>query len=87
MTFAAVPHKMYKYSVETMSLYTHTEERKMFITAIIGWVKSLVQSYEKPRTYGSALEAYIVANHPQDASDVDRLTREFDQKNRGGFVW
>ena len=59
----------------------------MFITALIGWVKSLVQSFEKPGTYGSALEAYIVSHQPQSAADVDRLTQEYDQKNRGGFVW
>ena len=57
----------------------------MFIQPIVGWVKSLAALYQKPQTYGSALEAYIVANEPQDVCDVDRLTREFDQKNRGGF--
>jgi hypothetical protein len=61
----------------------------MFIQPILGWVKSLAQSYSKPQTYGSALEAYIVSNEPQNACDVDRLTREFDSRmsNRsyGGF--
>lgn len=58
----------------------------MFIQPLVGWVKSLVQEYQKPATYGSALEAYIVSNDPQDVCDVDRLTREFDQKNQGGFL-
>ena len=57
----------------------------MLITAIIGWVKSLAQSYQKPQTYGSALEAYIMSHDPQTPCDVDRLSREFDQMNRGGF--
>lgn len=59
----------------------------MFITAIVGWVKSLLQAYQRPQTYGSELEAYIVSHQPQSAADVDRLTREFDQKNRGSLVW
>ncbi len=58
----------------------------MLITAIVGWAKSLLQSLQKPQTYGSALEAYIVSNDPQDSCDVDRLTREFDSKQRGSFI-
>jgi len=57
----------------------------MFIQPILGWVKSLAQDFSKPQTYGSELEAYIVANQPQNSADVDRLAREFDQKNHGGF--
>lgn len=57
----------------------------MFIQPIVGWVKSLAQEFSKPQTYGSALEAYIVANEPQNPADVDRLMREFDQKTAGGF--
>ena len=52
---------------------------------MVGWVKSLAQEFSKPQTYGSALEAYIVSNEPQNSADVDRLQREFDQKNAGGF--
>lgn len=58
----------------------------MLITAIAGWVKSLIQAFEKPTTYGSELESYIVSHDPQTAYDVDRLTREFDTKQRGGFL-
>jgi hypothetical protein len=61
----------------------------MIITAIRAWAKSLLEAYNKPQTYGSALEAYIVSNQPQNAGDVDRLTRDFDQKMNqrysGGF--
>lgn len=57
----------------------------MFIQPLVGWVKSLATQYQKPQTYGSALEAYIVAGKPQDASDVDRLAREFESKQ--AFVW
>lgn len=57
----------------------------MFIQPLVGWVKSLAEQVQKPQTYGSALEAYIVSNNPQSAGDVDRLTREFDQRKYGGF--
>jgi hypothetical protein len=52
----------------------------MFIQPLVGWVKSLAEEFQKPVSYGSSLEAYIVSKNPQDASDVDRLSREFDQK-------
>jgi hypothetical protein len=61
----------------------------MSIQPIVSWAKSLAESFNKPQTYGSALEAFIVSREPQDAGDVDRLMREFDQRmaNRctGGF--
>lgn len=53
----------------------------MFIQPIVGWVKSLAQQFEKPTTYGSELEYYIVSNNPNDACDVDRLTREYEARN------
>jgi hypothetical protein len=49
----------------------------------------MFDSFNRPTTYGSALEYYIVANNPQDGCDVDRLTREFDLKtaNRTTAGW
>jgi hypothetical protein len=52
----------------------------MLLTPMIGYVQKMFSSFEKPTTYGSALEAYIVSKNPQDSCDVDRLAREFDQK-------
>lgn len=53
----------------------------MFIQPLAGWVKSLAEQFQKPQTYGTALEAYIVSHNPQNAADVDRLMREFQQRN------
>lgn len=58
----------------------------MFIQPLAGWVKSLAEQFQKPQTYGSALETYIVSNNPQSEGDVDRLAREFEQKHTN-FVW
>lgn len=51
----------------------------MLIQPLISWVKSLVERYQKPQTYGGELESYIVSHNPQSAGDVDRLTIEFDR--------
>ena len=58
----------------------------MFIQPIVGWVTSLAQQFSKPQTYGSALEAYIISHDPQSTADVDRLMREFDEKNTSSFI-
>lgn len=61
----------------------------MFIQPLLEWVKSLAQSYQKPQTYGSALEAFIISNNPQSEGDVERLMKDFNNKmsNRtvGGY--
>lgn len=41
---------------------------------------------DKPNTYGSKLEEYIVSHDPKNAGDVERLTREFDQKIQDGII-
>lgn len=59
------------------------------LQTITSWAKSLAESFNKPATYGSALEAYIVSKRPTDSADVDRLAREFDYKmsNRCEAGW
>lgn len=41
---------------------------------------------DRPNTYGSKLEEYIVSNNPKDTGDVERLTREFEQKQKQGII-
>jgi hypothetical protein len=53
------------------------------LTQLAEYFHKLFQSFEKPQTYGSALEEYIVRNAPQNSCDVDRLTRQFDLQQSG----
>lgn len=46
----------------------------------IKWVTNLIESIQRSRAYGSELEEYIVRNQPKDSGDVERLTREFNQR-------
>jgi len=43
----------------------------------------MIQGFERPQTYGSALEEYIMRNAPKTPHDVDRLTRQFDMQQAG----
>jgi hypothetical protein len=49
------------------------------LNLLAGYVHKMLTGFEKPQTYGSELEAYIVSKNPMDGADVDRLAREFDQ--------
>lgn len=50
------------------------------LNLLTGYVHKMLTGFEKPATYGSELEQYIVSRNPQDSCDVDRLAREFDQR-------
>ena len=57
------------------------------LKTISNWVKNLGNQFSTPQTYGSGLEYYIVKNNPQNAADVDRLTREYQTNNQSGYIW
>jgi len=56
------------------------------LQSIKAWAKNLANQFSKPQTYGSGLEYYIVSHKPQNAGDVDRLTREYHSKSND-FYW
>ena len=41
---------------------------------------------EKQTTYGSDLEQYIISRNPCDIADVERLTSEYDRKQKETFL-
>jgi hypothetical protein len=54
--------------------------------SILSYFQKLFGDFNKPQTYGSALEEYIVSHSPQTSCDVDRLTRQFEiQHSRKGW--
>lgn len=50
------------------------------LNAITEYIQKIYQSIDRPQTYSSALEAYIVSKNPQSTHDVEYWTQEF---NRG----
>lgn len=57
------------------------------LNAVSNFFTELFTSFEKPLTHGARLEAYIVSNNPQNADDIDRLTREYEQNGLRPFHW
>ena len=58
------------------------------LNMITGYIQKMYKSVEKPQTYSSALEAYIVSKNPQSTYDVEYLTQEFDRnRNRSIKEW
>jgi hypothetical protein len=50
------------------------------LNQLVGYFSNLFTGFQKPQTYGSALEEYIVRHSPQNSQDIDRLTRQFDMQ-------
>ena len=46
--------------------------------AMVGIVGPLIAMASESNTYGSRLEEYIVSKNPQDASDIERLTKDYE---------
>lgn len=58
------------------------------LNMITGYIQKMYQSVEKPQTYSSALETYIVSKNPQTTCDVEYWTQEFDRnRNRSIKGW
>ena len=51
--------------------------------SILSCFQKLLGDFNKPQTYGTALEEYIVRHSPQNSCDVDRLTRQFEIQQSG----
>jgi hypothetical protein len=45
---------------------------------MVGIIGPLIAMASESNTYGSRLEEYIVSKNPQDNSDIERLTREYE---------
>ena len=57
----------------------------LLVIAVVG-VLGLVGSMMPMESYGSKLEHYIVSNNPRDAMDVDRLAKEYHEKESRSFL-
>jgi hypothetical protein len=74
LLFAALPHKIDKYSVETMSIYLTKKEHKMFIFSVFDKLVDLLDRFSSHQT---DLERFIIAHNPAHGGDVDNLIRQF----------
>ena len=48
------------------------------VIAMVGIIGPLLALVGESTTYGSRLEEYIVSKNPQDTSDIERLTRDYE---------
>ena len=49
------------------------------------YILSLIKGIFEDKSYMGNLEAYIAANNPQTADDIDRLEREFTRRQTATF--
>jgi|LauGreDrversion4_2_1035121.scaffolds.fasta_scaffold213110_1 hypothetical protein len=58
----------------------------MLLTSMIAYFTEICKRVEKPQTYGSELEQYIVSKNPTSAAEIDHWTRQFD-RNQSTKGW
>ena len=59
----------------------------MLISTIIAYIARQFKQVEKPVTYGSELERYIVSKNPQSVAEIDHWTKQFDHtRNSKGWL-
>ena len=57
------------------------------LNQLTAYIHKMFNQVEKPQTYGSELEAYIISKNPQSTYDVEYWTNQFDKKqNERGWV-
>jgi len=71
---------MYKYSVETMSIYLTKKEHTMFISTVF---EKLVNLLDRFSSHQTDLERFIIAHNPAHGGDVDNLIKQFTYGRRG----
>ena len=64
-------------SVKKLNTYTG----KQMLNQLAGYFHNLFNNFNKPQTYGAALEEYIVRHSPQSSCDIDRLTHQFESQH------
>ena len=79
LIFVRSQHTMYKYSVETMSLYTITQESKMkFISdRMLALLERLSEMFPGSN-YQSRLDAYLSTKGITDTGQLENYIRQFN---------
>ena len=78
--FVRSQYTMYKYSVETMSLYTHTEDEMKYISnKMLSILERLTEMFPGS-SYQSRLDAYLSTKGITDAAQLENYIRQFNSQ-------
>ena len=50
------------------------------LNQLSAYIHKMLDQIDRPQTYGSELEAYIVSKNPQSTYDVEYWTAQFDKR-------
>ena len=71
---------MYKYSVETMSLYTHTEKKMKYLSNKMLSILERLSEMFPGSSYQSRLDAYLSTKGITDAAQLENYIRQFNSQ-------
>ena len=82
-----MPHIIYKYSVETMSNYTHTEENTMkFLSNKMLAIMERLSEMFPGSSYQSSLDAYLNTKGITDAAQLENYINEFNYSHKEKYL-
>ena len=80
-------HTMTKYSVETMSCYTNTQENTMkFLSEKMQYILERLSEMFPGSSYQSSLDAYLATKGITDAAQLENYVREFNYSQKGNYL-
>ena len=76
-----MPYILAKYSVETMSCYTHTEESKMkYVSEKMQSILERLSEMFPGSSYQSSLDAYLSTKGITDAAQLENYIQQFNSQ-------
>ena len=83
LTFVRPQHTMYKYSVETTSIYTNTQESKMkFLSDKMLSILERLSEMFPGSSYQSSLDAYLSTKGITDAAQLENYIQQFNYSHK-----
>ena len=79
-----MPYILAKYSVETMSYYTNTQDNEMkFLSEKMLSILERLSEMFPGSNYQSSLDAYLSTKGITDAAQLENYVREFNYSHKG----
>ena len=80
LLFVRLQHKMYKYSVETLSLHKHTGNKMKYISDRMLAIMERLSEMFPGTSYQSRLDQYLSTKGITDAAQLENYIRQFNSQ-------
>jgi hypothetical protein len=79
-------HKMYKYSVETLSLHKHTGNKMKYISDRMLAIMERLSEMFPGTSYQSRLDAYLSTKSITDTAQLETYIRQYQYSQKDNYL-